>query len=94
MRYWILLPIIGIVVFLVCFFVIGYTINTGDDKLQKIQWSCMWGGKGYGTLDGPTSYSDGTYTIDNIICKWMPNEDYAKYYDRTDKPPVMNQVFQ
>ena len=92
MKSYILVPIIGIVVFVVCFFVISHIIQTGDDVLQKILWTCMWGGRHYGPLYGPIAYSDGIKTIDDVMCKWMYNEDYAKYYESKTRPPTMNSI--
>lgn len=93
MKSYISVPIIAAVIFAVCFFAMGHIIQTGDDHLQKIQWSCMWGGRGDGgPAGGPVAYSDGTQTIDDIICKWMPNEDYAKYYESRTQPPTVDSI--
>ena len=86
----ILIPVLFLISLTGVYFGIGHIIHTGDDVLQRILWTCAWGGRHYGALYGPIEYSDGIKTIDDVMCKWMYNDDYKKYYESRTGPPMMN----
>ncbi len=54
-----------------------YRVQSHNEKVLKtIMFDCFnWGGATSGS--GVLRYTNGTYFIDNVDCRWLPNDEFG-----------------